>query len=111
MADDVIQNGRYLGPYLSFYQKLKFYYLNFEKKINLCHIILVFLHPFMRFVLKYMLKHKIGDHVDLVSFRGSLLVFLSAVKEINEMLEKHFKLTTTFFCPPKRSANKYKVEG
>lgn len=65
----------------------------------------------MRFVLKYMLKHKIGDHVDLVSFRGSLLVFLSAVKEINEMLEKHCKLTTTFFCPPKRSAKKYKVEG
>ena len=112
MADDVIQNGRHLGPYLSFYQKLRFYYLNFEKKkINLCHIILVFLHPFMRFVSKYMLKHKIGDDVDLVGFRGSLLVFLSAVEEINEMLEKHCKLTTTFFCPPKRSANKYKVEG
>ena len=60
------------------------------------HIILVFLHPFMRFVLKYMLKHKIGDNVDLVSFRGSLLVFLSAVKEINEMLEKRCKLTTFF---------------
>lgn len=111
MADDVIQNGRYLGPYLSFYQKLKFYYLNFEKKNKLMSYYSSFLHPFMRFVLKYMLKHKIGDHVDLVSFRGSLLVFLSAVKEINEMLEKHCKLTTTFFCPPKRSANKYKVEG
>ena len=64
----------------------------------------------MRFVLKYMLKHKIGDHVDLVGLRGSLLVFLSAVEEINEMLEKHCKLTKTFFVHQKDQQTSIKLK-
>lgn len=52
MADDVIQNGRYLGPYLSFYQKLKFYYLNFEKKNKLMSYYSSFFAPFYAFCIK-----------------------------------------------------------
>ena len=52
MADDVIQNGRYLGPYLSFYQKLKFYYLNFEKKNKFMSYYSSFFAPFYAFCIK-----------------------------------------------------------
>ena len=42
---------------------------------------------------------------------GHPVVFLLAVKEINEMLKKTLLTYNNFFCLPKRSGNKYEVEG